>query len=138
MTRGMWITSCTGIVRGGFWGIWKSQLSFCGRTEKLSSWVGRRRLTFAGSPWPCSGCARGLGQMEKSGVSLTLCRKTFKPKGNKKFRTWTKKSSVFFVFRDSYVIYICALWTLWTFCAPVWTCLFHIFMYGYVTLPVFV
>ena len=28
---------------------------------------------------------------------------------------------------------ICALWTLWTFCEPVWMCLFHIFMYGYVT-----
>ena len=27
---------------------------------------------------------------------------------------------------------ICALWTLWTFCVPVWICLFHIFMYGYV------
>ena len=25
-------------------------------------------------------------------VSLSLCRKTFKLKGNKKFRTWTKKS----------------------------------------------
>ena len=38
------------------------------------------------------GCVRGLGQMEKSGVSLSLCRKTFKLKGNKKFGTWTKKS----------------------------------------------
>ena len=25
-------------------------------------------------------------------VPLSLCRKTFKLKGNKKFRTWTKKS----------------------------------------------
>ena len=70
-------------------------------------------------------------------VSLYLCRITFKLKSNKKFCTWTKKSSVFFMFRDSYVIsiyiYICALWTLWTFCVPVWTCLFHIIMYGYVT-----
>ena len=39
-------------------------------------------------------------------VSLSLCRKTFKLKGNKKFRTWAKKSKVFFVFRDSYVIYV--------------------------------
>ena len=28
---------------------------------------------------------------------------------------------------------ICALWTLWTFCEPVWMCLFHIFISGYVT-----
>ena len=27
----------------------------------------------------------------------------------------------------------CALWTLWTFCVPVWICTFHIFLYGYVT-----
>ena len=27
---------------------------------------------------------------------------------------------------------ICALWTLWTFCVPVWICLFHIFISGYV------
>ena len=42
-------------------------------------------------------------------VSLSLCRKTFKLKGNKKFRTWTKKSSSVFVFRDSYVIYMCVM-----------------------------
>ena len=29
---------------------------------------------------------------EKECVSLSLCRRTFKLKGNKKFRTWTKKS----------------------------------------------
>ena len=28
---------------------------------------------------------------------------------------------------------ICALWTLWAFCVPVWICLFHIFISGYVT-----
>ena len=64
-----------------------------------------------------------------------LCRKTFLLKGNKKFRTLTKKSGVFFffvfffVFRDSYVIYIWVRTIL---------CLFHIFMYGYVTLIYFV
>ena len=52
-----------------------------------------RRLTFACLPRPlAAGVTLGLGQMEKSGVSLSLCRKTFKLKGNKKFRTWTKKS----------------------------------------------
>ena len=25
------------------------------------------------------------------------------------------------------------LWTLWTFCVPVWRCLFHVFISGYVT-----
>ena len=83
-----------------------------GILKKSVNWVesclGRRRLTFACSPWPCVGCARGLGRMEMSGVSLTLCGKTFKLKGNKKFRTWTKKSSsVFCVSGFLCSMYIC-------------------------------
>ena len=54
---------------------------------------------------------RGL-RFEKSQhrkiVSLSLCRKTFKLKGNKKFCTWTK-NSCFFLFQDSYVIYMCLM-----------------------------
>ena len=38
----MWMTSCTGSARGGFWGFWK-------KSVELSSWLGRRRLTFASS-----------------------------------------------------------------------------------------
>ena len=60
----------------------------------------------------------------KSQVYLSLCQKTFKLKDNKKFRTWTKKSYVFFVFQDSYVIYEHFMNII---------CTFHIFMYGYVT-----
>ena len=96
----MWMISFTGSACGGFWGFWKSQL--------VESCLGWRRLTFVSSPRPCVGCARGLGQMEKSGVSLSWCRKTFKLKGNKKFCTWTKKSSS--VFRVSGFLcsmYIC-------------------------------
>ena len=103
-----------------------------GVLKKSVTWVesclGRRRLTFTCSPKPdqrpCVGCALGLGQMEKSGVSLSLCRKTFKLKGNKKFRTWTKKSWVFFVFRDSYVLRIYVMNIL---------CTFHISVSGYGT-----
>ena len=60
----------------------------------------------------------------KECVSLSLCRRTFKLKGNKKFRTWTKKSSVFFVFRDSYVLCIYVMNIL---------CTFHISVSGYGT-----
>ena len=56
------------------------------KVSELSFAVGRS-LTSACSPWPCSGCARVLGQMDKSGVYLSICRKTFKLKVNKKFRT---------------------------------------------------
>ena len=51
-------------------------------------------------------------------LSLSLCRNAFKLKGNKKFRTWTKKSLVFFVFQDSYVLCIYVMNNL---------CKFHIF-----------
>ena len=36
--------------------------------------------------------ADGKVVIERLCLSLSLCRKTFKLKGNKKFRTWTKKS----------------------------------------------
>ena len=101
------------------------------RFEK-SQWVefclGRRRLTFVSSPRPCVGCVRGLGQMEKSGVSLSLCRRTFKLKGNKKFRTWSRKCFSCFGIPIFDVIYVIYIWTSWTFCVPVWICLFHIFI----------
>ena len=59
--------------------------------------------------------------------------KPLNSKAIKSFVPELRSRKCFFVFRDSYVIYICALWTLWTFCVPVWICLFHVFMYGYVT-----
>ena len=59
------------------------------------------------------------GQMKepelKEWLSLSLCRRTFKLKVNKKFRTWSKKSLVFFVFRDSYVLCIYVMNILCTF-----------------------
>ena len=59
------------------------------------------------------------GQMkkpeQKECVSLSLCRRTFKLKGYKKFRIWTEKSKVFFVFRDSYVLWIYILCTFHTY-----------------------
>ena len=46
----MWMTSCTGSTHGGFWAFWRKSVSwveFC---------LGRRRLTFTCSPWPCVEC----------------------------------------------------------------------------------
>ena len=45
----MWMTSCTGSVRGGLWGIWK-------KSVELSVAARRRRVTFASSEWPCGVC----------------------------------------------------------------------------------
>ena len=70
VTGGMWMTSCTGNVRGGFWEIWE-------KSVELGSWLGRRRLTFACSPkpdqWPCVGCVRdGVGADGKVSIER-LC-----------------------------------------------------------------
>ena len=99
------------------------------KVSELSSYLGRRRLTFAYSPRPCGGCrarweADGKVSIERLCLSLPYVEKPFNSKVIKSFVAELRSRQVFFVFRDSYVIYICALWTLWTFCVPVWICLF--------------
>ena len=113
----MWMTSCTGSVRGGFRGIWK----------KSVSWVEKKRVTFASSQWSCGGCHTCCGGRWKSQhrkiVPLSLCRKTFKLKDNKKFPTWTKKSSS--VFRVSGFLcsmYICYENSMYVSHIHVWLC----------------
>ena len=96
---------------GGFWR----------KTVELSPASEEDGLTFACSPKPgqVALCrvhtwfgGDGKASIERLSVSPYV-EKPFKLKGNKKFRTRTKKSC-FFVFRYSYVsMYIC----LWTFYA---------------------
>ena len=93
---------------------------------ELSLVVWRRRVTFASSQWPCGGWGGGKASLERLCLSLSLCWKTFKLEGNKKFRTWTKKSwSVFCVLGFLCSVYICYEHSMY---------ISHIFMYGYVTL----
>ena len=58
--------------------------------------------------------------------------KTFNSKVIKSFVPELRSRKCFLYFGIP-MLSICALWTLWTFCVPVWICLFHIFIYGYVT-----
>ena len=92
--REMWMTSWTGSERGGFWGIWK-------KSVELRRGHRTRRVDFGGSQRPDEFCAlwaphkMGGGRWKshpRKILPLSLCRKTFKLKGNKKFRAWTKKS----------------------------------------------
>ena len=115
------MTSCTGSARGGFWRFRKSR-----RVENLTPNEKGRLSGLAEARRICA--LRAPHDMEwgkKECVSLSLCRRTFKLKGNKKFRTWTKKSlRVFRVSGFLYSMYICYEHSMY-----VW----HIFMYGYVT-----
>ena len=107
MWPGMWVTSRTGSVGWDFW----EKLSWV-PGSKEDGWLSlARQGIVAGAARVGMGRARWKSQQRKY-VPLSLCRKIFKLKGNKKFRTWTKKSSS--VFRVSgflcsiyiYVIYI--------------------------------
>ena len=120
------MTSCTGSVGGGFWGIW----------EKSVSWVsclGRRRLTFACGRYRTWCVADGNIVIERLCRSLPHVEKPFNSKVIKSFVPELRSRKCFLCFGIP-MLSICALWTLWTFCVPVWICLFQISMYSYVTL----
>ena len=92
-------------------GFWKSQLVELSPATGEDGWLSLPRRSQASRLWGrCR--TRWGGQMKKSEekecVSLSLCWRTFKLKGNKKFRTWPelRRYYVFFVFRDSYVLCI--------------------------------
>ena len=114
-------------------GIWKKSESWVPASERKSwvlvseedGWFSKLTEAFRRVPHVEWGVRWKICH-RKIALLSPLCRKTFQLKGNKKFRTWTKKSWVFFVFvfRDSYVIYIWVMNIL---------CKFHIFMYGNVT-----
>ena len=120
----MWMTLCTRSERWGFGGFWKKSVSWVLPSE-VEVWLSlaHRCLVADATRVVCVWGGRWKSHHRKI-VPLYLCRKTFKLKGNKRFRTWTKQSYVFFVFRDSYVIYMCVTNIL---------CTFHISIYRYVT-----
>ena len=89
------------------------------KSVDLSSWLGRRRLTFACSPkpgqWPCGMCRTWFGADGKVSIERwypsPYVEKPLNSKVIKSFVPEQRSRQVFFVFRDSYVIFICALWT---------------------------
>ena len=110
----MWMTSCARSVGGGFREIWEKSVSWVPGSEEDSC---DRDLGEARRICALRACWGERWKRRHRNIVLlsSLCRKTFKLKGNKKFRTWTKKSRVFFVFRDSYVISMLYMNILWTF-----------------------
>ena len=86
------MTSFTGSARGGFWGFEKSQLvEFLARKKKVDFRLFAEARPVALCQVSHVVWGRWKSQYKKM-VSLSLCRKTFQLKGNKMFRTWTKKS----------------------------------------------
>ena len=121
----MWMTSCTGSARGGFWGFWK-------KSVELRTRLRTGRVDFRGSLSPdefvryglriCWG-TDGKASIEKLCISLPYV-KTFNWKVIKGFVPELRSRYVFFLFRDSDVLCIYVRIIL---------CTYPIFMYGYVT-----
>ena len=62
------MTSSTGSMHGGFWGIWKKSVELSLAVRR------RRRLTFASSQWPCGGCHTCLwGEVDGKASIERLC-----------------------------------------------------------------
>ena len=121
----MWMTSCTGSVRGGFWGIWKKSVSWELDSEQEGSTFGAR---WGQTNLCATGVARVLGAdgkviIERLWISLSYVE-TFNSKVIKGFVHELRSRYVFFVFRDSYVLCIYVMNIL---------CTFHISVYGYGT-----
>ena len=118
------MTSCTGSARGGFWGFWKKAVEL--RTRHRT-----RRVDFRGSQRPDEFVRYGRRMRwgaDGKVIIERLClspyvKKPFKLKGNKKFRTWTKKSSS--LFRVSGFLcsmYICYEHSMYVSRIHVWLC----------------
>ena len=87
------------------------------KVSKLSSCLGRRRLTFAARRGLAAVAARGWADEKVVIERLCLClpyvEKPFNSKVIISFIPELRSRQVFFVFRDSYVIYIYELWTFY-------------------------
>ena len=100
----MRVTSRTGSARR-IWGISKKvrELKARHRTRRFDFWGSLRRDELARY-----GRRARWGPDKKASIkkklSLSLCRRTFKLKGNKRFIPELRSRYVFFVFRDSYVL----------------------------------
>ena len=126
MSPGMWVTSCTGSVG---WDLRKvssvlasgedSWLSGLAEARPVALW--RVRMWFG---------ADGKVSVERWYLSPYV-EKPLNSKVIKSFIPELRSRKCFLCFGIP-MLSICAIWTLWMFCIPVWICLFHIFMYGYV------
>ena len=115
---------------------WPDEFVRYGRRALVECCLGWRRLTFACSPRTGGRCQTWFGADGK----VCIKRWYLSPYVEKPFHSKVKKSFVpelrsrkCFLCFGIPMLYICALWTFWTFYVSVWICLFHIFISGYVT-----
>ena len=106
----------------------KSQLvKFWGRRKKVDFRLLAEALRWVRTCWG----ADGKASIERWYLSPYV-KKPFNSKVIKSFVPELRGRKCFSCFGIP-MLSLCAIWTLWTFCVPVWICTFHIFMYSYVT-----
>ena len=120
----MWMTSCTGSARGGFWEIWE-------KSAELGSRHRTRWVDFRSSQWPDEFAryrrrprwgADGKAIIERLCISLPYVE-TFNSKVIKGFVPELRSRYVLFVFQDSYALCIYVMNILCTFhVAITWLC----------------
>ena len=123
----MWVTSRTGSVG---WDLRKVRVEFLPPNRRVEFWRQKKTVDFRSTPRPCGGCrtwwlgggADGKVVTKRLCLSLPYVEKHFNSKVIKSFVPELRSRQVFFVFRDSYIWVMNIL------------CIFHIFMYRYVTL----
>ena len=113
----MWMTLCTGSVQGGFWGFWRKTVSWVLRSEE-EGWLSLARRNQASSL--VGGSTRVGGGVDEKASIERLClspyvEKPFNSKVIKSFVPELRSRYVFFVFRDSYVLFIYVMNILCTF-----------------------
>ena len=105
------MTSCTGKMRGGFWGIWKKSVSWVLRSGEEGS-------TFASSQWPCGGCHTFfLGGADGKTSIERLCLSPYveKPLNSKVIKSFVPelRSRICFSCFGIPMFYVYMLWTLY-------------------------
>ena len=94
------MTSCTGSTCGGFWGFWRTSVSWVLRSEE-EGWLSLARSGLVAGATRVGGEADGKASIERLCLSLYV-EKPLNSKVIKKFCTWTKKSGFL---RSMYICY---------------------------------
>ena len=109
MWPGMWMTSCTGSVRGGFWEIWKSSWELDSEWER--STFGARQTNLCARGAARNGGADGIVIIERLCISLPYVE-TFNSKVIKGFVPELRSRKCFSCFGIP-MFYVYMLWTFY-------------------------
>ena len=116
---------------GGFGGFWKSQLVELSPASGEDGWLSLARRGLATGVHVLAG-GRWKSQNRKNAYLSPYVEERFNSKVIKSFVPELRSRKCFSCFEIP--IYMLHIWTLWTFCAPVGICPFHVFISGCVTI----